>query len=98
MITVTDTMAPVLAVPGDVTVECDASTDPAETGSATATDNCDAAPVVTSSDSVVAGTCPAESVIIRTWTATDACGNRVQQDQVITVVDTTPRPSTLLPR
>ena len=41
----------------DFTVECTASTDPADTGSATATDNCDAAPAVTHSDAVTPGAC-----------------------------------------
>ena len=42
------------------------------TVSATATDNCDPAPIVTYADNT-AGSCP--EVITRTWTATDACGN-----------------------
>ena len=73
----------------DVTIECDESTDPSNTGEATATDNCDATPTISSSDSVAAGTCPQESVITRTWTATDDCGNGVTCEQIITVEDTT---------
>lgn len=88
-ITVVDATAPVLAVPADITVECDASTAPSDTGEATATDNCDAAPVVEFSDSVADGACAQESTITRTWTATDTCGNSASADQVITVVDTT---------
>ncbi len=59
-------------------------------GRATATDNCDPAPVVTWADSITPGACPQELVITRTWTATDHCGNSVSCVQTITVVDTTP--------
>ncbi len=57
------------------------------TGMATATDNCNP-PVITFTDMVVAGACPGESVITRTWSADDGCGNITTATQVITVVDT----------
>src|SRR6185436_12384669 len=88
-INVVDTTAPVLNVPANTTVECDADSSPAGTGSATATDNCDPAPVVTHSDATAAGSCAQEHTITRTWTATDACGNSTSADQTINVVDTT---------
>jgi len=75
--------------PSDLTIECDDSSDPSNTGEATASDNCDASPVVAYSDIVAAGSCPQASVITRTWTATDACGNEAVHVQTITVVDTT---------
>ncbi len=90
IITVEDATPPVIVCPAALTVECDASTDPADTGMATATDNCDAAPVITFADVTVVGACPQESVITRTWTATDACGNATACDQIITLEDTTP--------
>ena len=88
-ITVVDTTAPVITCPTNTLVQCDASTDPADTGEATATDNCDAAPAVNYVDGVSAGTCADESVILRTWISTDVCGNSSVCTQVITVVDTT---------
>ncbi len=89
IITVSDTVAPVLTIPADAVVSCEDDLSPAATGLATATDDCDAAPAVSSNDTVVAGICAGESVITRTWTATDACGNSVSAAQVITVVDAT---------
>jgi hypothetical protein len=88
VITVTDTMAPAITCPADLTVACDASTLAADTGMATATDNCDMAPVIAFTDVVVAGV-GNNSVITRTWTATDANMNASSCVQVITVTDTT---------
>jgi hypothetical protein len=86
VITVLDRTAPVLsAAPANVTVECDAVPAPA---TLTATDNCDAAPVVTYAQTRTDGTCPNSYTLTRTWTATDACGNAGSKTQVITVRDT----------
>jgi len=84
-----DTTRPVITCPAGVTIECDDSMMPAFTGTATATDNCDAAPVITSSDATVGGGCPQEYALIRTWTATDACDNVAECTQTITVFDDT---------
>src|SRR5690606_39453090 len=74
----------------DVTIEWDEDSSPANTGSSTATDNCDSAPVVDYTDNVIPSTvCPQEYTIERTWTATDACGNSSTCLQVITVDDST---------
>ena len=90
-VTIVDTVEPVLACPADITIECDESTDPSNTGMATATDVCDTNPItITFSDVEVPGVCPVTSVITRTWEATDSCGNTTSCEQVITLVDTTP--------
>ncbi len=90
-ITVEDSTPPTITFcPANTTIECDESTDPANTGFATATDNCTTAPIVSFSDASVAGACPQEYTITRTWTATDACGNSSSCVQIITIDDSTP--------
>ncbi len=90
IITIVDTTPPVITCADDVTIECDESSDPANTGTATATDNCDNDVTIDYSDQTAPGSCPQESVITRTWTATDDCGNSSSCVQIITIVDTTP--------
>jgi uncharacterized repeat protein (TIGR01451 family) len=82
-ILVHDDVAPMLTCPADVELECGGSLDPDQAGTATATDNCDANPTITHSDSAI------EGGIARTWKATDACGNQATCVQTIRVVDTT---------
>lgn len=86
-----DSVDPILTVPGPITIECDESMLPANTGTATATDNCTADPmiVIAFSDMITAGSCDASYTMTRTWTATDECGNQSSGDQTITVEDTT---------
>lgn len=87
-ITVFDNTLPVITCPADVTIECGSSTAPANTGTATATDNCGGTPVITFNDSGTTGTCPL--AFTRTWIATDACGNSATCNQTITLNDNTP--------
>ncbi|MCQ0113141.1 gliding motility-associated C-terminal domain-containing protein, partial [Zhouia sp. CL16] len=91
IITVEDTTAPTFTVPADITIECDDDeTDLSLTGDVTdEADNCDTTLDATYSDSVDAGACANASVITRTWTLTDDCGNTTELDQIITVEDTT---------
>ncbi len=89
-ITVLDREPPLVACPPAVSIECDVSTDPASVGQATATDACDPQPMVGFSDSYQTATCPESLIIIRRWTATDACGNIGFCNQRITVLDLTP--------
>ena len=89
LITVVDTTPPVITCPVSVTVECGESTDSAATGTAGASDLCDADPSVSYSDTQAQGTCDGESVITRSWSAKDDCGNESICTQIVTVVDTT---------
>jgi hypothetical protein len=89
-VNVIDTIPPIITCPSDTTIECDESSDPANTGYATATDACDPSPTITYSDVTLPGSCPEESTITRTWTATDASGNSSSCSQIVEVVDTTP--------
>jgi len=85
---VTDTEAPSLdGVPADITVE-QANIPLMTTDGVTATDTDGVSyPVrVTESRSTVGN----EEFIIRTFSAVDGCGNGVEEEQTITVIDTTP--------
>ncbi|MFK7833362.1 MAG: gliding motility-associated C-terminal domain-containing protein, partial [Winogradskyella sp.] len=82
-----DTIPPVLTVPLAVTIECDEDYSPDNTGLGKATDDC-AEAEVTFTDAIVE-TCGNSRIITRTWTATDACGNAVSADQIITIEDST---------
>ena len=87
LITVQDNTPPVLTgMPADITIDCDAVPEPAVP---TATDNCDTDIEITFDETTTAGTCLDSYTIMRTWTATDNCGNSDEQTQVITVQDVT---------
>ncbi|MFT4662415.1 MAG: hypothetical protein ACI8XB_002705, partial [Patiriisocius sp.] len=86
-IQVKDTEPPVIVCPDDYAFECVVG-DLTATGTATASDNCDANPVITSSDVNATPDSCGLYVITRTWTATDECGNSSSCDQIITIQDT----------
>ena len=88
IIAIEDNTAPALTCPPNISIECTESTDPANTGSATASDNCDDAPIIAFSDFTISGGCPQELTINRSWSVVDACGNSATCVQVISVVDT----------
>jgi hypothetical protein len=85
-ITVQDLTPPTIACVGDVKVDCGAPTDTAHTGIPTASDNC-GTPTLSHNDVTTNKNC--YSVITRTWTATDGCGNTATCVQHITVTDRT---------
>ncbi|MEZ5057702.1 MAG: SdrD B-like domain-containing protein [Saprospiraceae bacterium] len=86
----TDEEAPVLTgVPANQTLDCG---DPTITNppSVTATDNCDPQVSVQFDEKTIqlGGACNGGFQVIRTWTATDNCGNTTTESQTITVADT----------
>ena len=85
-ITVEDTTAPEFtSVPSDYTVEC---SDEMPMDDATASDNCSEVSITVESETI-AGDAAGNYTIVRTFTATDACGNSTSASQTITVEDTT---------
>ncbi len=90
-ILVHDTTPPVITCPVNLTIECTESTLPGNTGSATATDACDANVDITYTEELSIPTgCPEEFTITRTWEAVDDCGNSSTCVQVIVIDDSTP--------
>ena len=90
-INVQDTTPPAITCPVDITIECDESIDPSNTGTATAIDDCDSLVSVFLSDlDPVPGSCANEYTITRVWFAIDDCDNFSKCEQIITVNDTTP--------
>jgi uncharacterized repeat protein (TIGR01451 family) len=84
-ITVSDQVPPVITCPPDITIGLTESTDPLNTGTATATDNCAGSPTLTYNDVTLAGPCIGVYIIHRTWIATDLCANTATCDQFIEV-------------
>jgi gliding motility-associated-like protein len=87
LITLIDTIAPVFVkVPVDLTVGCDGAlptlVDP------TVSDLCDPAPNISLHTERIEGNCPRAYQLVRTWTATDACGNSKTARQTLSVGDT----------
>jgi hypothetical protein len=94
ILTAKDVTKPSITCPLPITISCEASILPANTGTATATDNCDGNPEITYSDVSTKGSDPTQSnfynyTITRTWKAQDAALNWNTCDQTITVQDVT---------
>ena len=87
-ITVKDRLAPVLdAAPPNFLIECGIDPIPSA-DELEAQDACAGVLPTVSVDTAPAGTCP--SVITRTWTGVDLCGNSASVSNTITQKDTTP--------
>ncbi|MCZ4407272.1 T9SS type A sorting domain-containing protein [Cryomorphaceae bacterium 1068] len=79
-----DQEAPSIDCLDDITINCsEATTDPEFTGTPAAEDACSEV-TVTYADGPFDGSCPAS--FVRTWEASDACGNASYCYQVITVI------------
>lgn len=92
IITVFDDVAPTLVCPGPVNVECAADVPPANPdGISTASDNCGGEVTVTVlPDLTINQTCDNRFTLVRTYVATDDCGNSGTCTQLINVFDDTP--------
>jgi len=90
VVTIEDSVSPVFtSVPASLTIECG---DPIPTDLAIATDVCDADVSVIVSESIGASSCTGNQVV-RTFTASDDCGNTATASQIVTIEDTTaPQP------
>ena len=88
-ITVIDTTAPTFTAPADTDIACtDDSSDLTLTGNVEdAADACSSAVTLGYTDAAGDDNCFGGDVIVRTWTATDDCGNTSSADQIITLVD-----------
>lgn len=85
--TVTNSSAPTITCPINVTVNQHDSKDPWSTGYATST-NCSSPSVITyDDDRSHLNSCNATGYITRTWTATNSCGQSATCNQTITVND-----------
>ncbi len=85
-ITVNDDIPPVLVVkPLDIRVDCSEDVPPVPVQ--TATDNCEVV-FVDFSEEIQPGGCEDNFVVVRTWIATDLCGNTDSHVWTITVEDT----------
>ncbi len=88
-----DTEVPSITCPPTITAACGQSVNPAVTGQATATDNCSAPAdlLIQHSDDTGGLTgCGGTGQLVRTWTATDPCGNENECIQTILVNDQNP--------
>jgi hypothetical protein len=93
-VTIEDTTAPALEVPAGYTAEC---SDELVYDMAYAYDVCYGEIEVSVSVDTLDGNCANNYQIIRTFTATDLCGNSSTDTQVITVQDTTDPEFTFVP-
>jgi hypothetical protein len=93
--TVGDNVKPTFTVPANVTIykdaDCNYNASPTLTGDVTdESDNCDNSLNATYVDATAPGSCVGETILTRTWTLLDDCGNSTVKQQTITITDNTP--------
>ena len=94
IITIIDNIPPMLiGVPADVNLSCESDLPPPP--NVVATDNCPGATSISYMQEDLGGDCSTGHEYLRTWTATDACGNQTTATQLLTVRDNVP-PSILV--
>jgi gliding motility-associated-like protein len=87
-IIIEDTTPPDIAVPGDISVQCLDDVVACNPSAAVAIDNCSEVTITCTDSELEGDSC--NGTIIRTYTATDACGNVTSAIQTITIQDTIP--------
>lgn len=91
-ITIADNQAPVIICPADAIVSCEDDLSPDTQGNATADDDCTPAQMIamnyTDNIETLPG-CNGTGILVRTWSAADACGNESNCNQTIQVRDET---------
>ena len=89
VVLVKDVTPPTFTAPANVTINCEESTTPANTGTYSGLDdNCDPDPdVVQLPDAFIGGVCANSYTIVRTWRATDASNNSATVSHSIFVQD-----------
>jgi hypothetical protein len=86
-VSIADRTPPTLPdIPRFAGAECDAVPPPLEPQ---VTDACDPAPTLAFEEQRADGTCPDRYLLLRKWTATDACRNSTERNQFLFVDDTT---------
>ncbi|WP_396189420.1 gliding motility-associated C-terminal domain-containing protein, partial [Flavobacterium sp.] len=75
-------------LPQNLTLECNQIVPSAAV--LTASDNCNGIVTIDFEEETIPGSCPSNSTILRTWIATDVCGNFETHSQTITIEDNTP--------
>ncbi|MFK7979208.1 MAG: Ig-like domain-containing protein, partial [Saprospiraceae bacterium] len=78
-----DTPPTFVDAPADLTIDCGQLT---EIETIQATDNCVIADITTN-ERIEEGSCPGEATHIRTWIASDICGNQTTHTQMISIID-----------
>ncbi len=89
IVTIGDLVPPTITCPINISIECDENTQPANTGTATASDDCDPSPAMIFSDITISGSCSQDYFLIRTWMTSDASGNTATCQQTISIEDNT---------
>jgi gliding motility-associated-like protein len=90
IITIQDDTKPTFTgqLPQNLTLECNQVVPSAPI--LTATDNCNGIVTIDFEEETIPGSCPNNSTILRTWIATDVCGNFETHSQEISIQDNTP--------
>lgn len=94
-ITIGDNTKPTFTAPANTIIfkdaSCNYNASTTITGDVTdEADNCDLSLDATSSDATAPGSCVGETILTRTWTLSDDCGNTTVKTQTITIRDNTP--------